>query len=166
MNLHSRSYIRFPSTTISTNLLTVVLMLIHPVPEVYRTMLAGPNVMLMNIMACRVFRKTKLGLFASTTTQSTIPTMYTENTATSASYQRDGVHGISPIIFRKFSSRGDPLEAAHSITIDLGTKELGIEHPTTAEPHNSNPDNMIERGLGEKSPERGIYIQPTILVCN
>jgi len=48
------------------------------VPTTYRTMFTVPNIALTNIMACRVFRKTKLGMhgsntsfFGPTTTRST-----------------------------------------------------------------------------------------------
>ena len=34
---------------------------IHSLPLVYRTVFVAPNVMLMNVMACRVFRNTKFG---------------------------------------------------------------------------------------------------------
>uniref|UniRef100_A0A8H7XNM8 Uncharacterized protein n=1 Tax=Psilocybe cubensis TaxID=181762 RepID=A0A8H7XNM8_PSICU len=62
-------------TTVTSNLLTVVLMALPSLPVTYRTMLAGPNIMLMNIMACRVFRKTKLGLFDN----DAIPTFHTDD---------------------------------------------------------------------------------------
>ncbi|KAH9475853.1 hypothetical protein JR316_0011413 [Psilocybe cubensis] len=117
-------------TTVSTNLLTLILMLIHPVPEAYRTMLAGPNIMLMNVMACRVYRKTKLGLFANSTTQSSLPTFRTENTFSLAPDQRD--YTLSPITFRKVHSQGDPLDGGHNVTIDLGTKELFVDNSLQA----------------------------------
>ncbi|CAA7262456.1 unnamed protein product [Cyclocybe aegerita] len=46
-------------TTVTTNLLTVVVFYFHFVPVVYRAMFAVPNAVLMNIMACRVYRRTK-----------------------------------------------------------------------------------------------------------
>ncbi|KAF9567211.1 hypothetical protein CPC08DRAFT_617773, partial [Agrocybe pediades] len=49
-------------TTVSTNLLTVIMLYAGSVPITYRTMFTVPNIALMNIMACRVFRNTKLGL--------------------------------------------------------------------------------------------------------
>ena len=49
------------SATVGCNLLTVVMFCIHTLPLVYRTMFVAPNVMLMNAMACRVFRNTKFG---------------------------------------------------------------------------------------------------------
>jgi hypothetical protein len=42
---------------------------IDSLPIVYRTMFVAPNVMLMNVMACRVFRNTKFGC-----AEPTIPT--------------------------------------------------------------------------------------------
>ena len=49
------------SATVGCNLLTVVIFYINSFPAVYRTMFFAPNAMLMNVMACRVFRNTKLG---------------------------------------------------------------------------------------------------------
>ena len=49
------------SATVGCNLLTVVIFYIDSLPGVYRTTFMVPNAMLMNIMACRVFRNTKFG---------------------------------------------------------------------------------------------------------
>ncbi|KAF8898069.1 hypothetical protein CPB84DRAFT_1748075 [Gymnopilus junonius] len=50
-------------TTVTTNLMTVIMLYIGTVPITYRTMFTVPNITLMNIMACRVFRNTKFGIF-------------------------------------------------------------------------------------------------------
>ncbi|PPQ64454.1 hypothetical protein CVT24_008464 [Panaeolus cyanescens] len=51
-------------TTITTGLTAVIILFIPGIPShVTRTMLTVPNLTLMNIMACRVFRKTKFGMF-------------------------------------------------------------------------------------------------------
>jgi len=47
--------------------MTVIMLYIKDVPVSYRTMFTVPNIMLMNIMACRVFRNTKLGVFHENT---------------------------------------------------------------------------------------------------
>ena len=49
------------SATVGCNLLTVSMFCITSFPVVYRTMFIVPNTMLMNVMACRVFRNTKCG---------------------------------------------------------------------------------------------------------
>ena len=49
------------SATVGCNLLTVVMFFITSLPLMYRTMFVVPNVMLMNVMACRVFRNTIFG---------------------------------------------------------------------------------------------------------
>jgi len=49
-------------TTVTTSLLTVIMLYVDAVPVVYRTMFTVPNIVLMNVMACRVFRHTKFGL--------------------------------------------------------------------------------------------------------
>ncbi|CAA7262449.1 unnamed protein product [Cyclocybe aegerita] len=48
-------------TTVTANLIGVFILLLPFVPIVYRSMLAAPNEALMNMMACRVYRRTKLG---------------------------------------------------------------------------------------------------------
>ncbi|CAA7267685.1 unnamed protein product [Cyclocybe aegerita] len=48
-------------TTVTTNLLTAVIFFFDSIPAGYRTMLIIPNIVLTNIMACRVYRRTKLG---------------------------------------------------------------------------------------------------------
>ncbi|PPQ70819.1 hypothetical protein CVT24_001036 [Panaeolus cyanescens] len=53
-------------TTVTTNLMTVIMLYIYTVPITYRTMFTVPNIALMNIMACRVFRNTKFGVFRET----------------------------------------------------------------------------------------------------
>jgi len=49
-------------TIVTTSLLTVIMLYVDAVPVVYRTMFTVPNIVLMNVMACRVFRHTKFGL--------------------------------------------------------------------------------------------------------
>ncbi|KAJ3513401.1 hypothetical protein NLJ89_g2966 [Agrocybe chaxingu] len=49
-------------TTVTTNLMTVVVFYFTFIPAVYRAMFAVPNAILMNMMACRVYRRTKLAL--------------------------------------------------------------------------------------------------------
>ncbi|KAF9044987.1 hypothetical protein BJ165DRAFT_1474700 [Panaeolus papilionaceus] len=53
---------RYYTVTVSLNLLTVIMLFVSSVPPVYRIMFVVPNVVLTNIMACRVFRDTKFGL--------------------------------------------------------------------------------------------------------
>ncbi|KAF9044940.1 hypothetical protein BJ165DRAFT_1404214 [Panaeolus papilionaceus] len=53
---------KFYTATVSLTLLTVIMFFIDSVPPIYRLMFSIPNVALMNIMACRVFRNTKFGL--------------------------------------------------------------------------------------------------------
>lgn len=53
----------FIRTTISTGLLAFVMFLIPSAQDTFKTTFIVPNIMLMNIMACYVFRKTKFGIF-------------------------------------------------------------------------------------------------------
>jgi len=48
---------------VSTSLMTVIMLYLHGVPAVYKTMFTIPNIVVMNMMACRVFRNTRLGDF-------------------------------------------------------------------------------------------------------
>lgn len=43
--------------------MTVTMQQLHGVPAVYKTMFTVPNIVVMNMMACRVFRNTRLGDF-------------------------------------------------------------------------------------------------------
>jgi len=53
----------FRRATVTTSLLTVVLQYLPTVPIVCRTLFSLLNIVLMNIMACRVYRNTKFGIF-------------------------------------------------------------------------------------------------------
>ncbi|PPQ94179.1 hypothetical protein CVT25_003816 [Psilocybe cyanescens] len=50
-------------TTISTGLLALVMLFIPGIQVTFRTSFVAPNIMLMNIMAGHVFRKTRFGIF-------------------------------------------------------------------------------------------------------
>ena len=49
------------SATVGLNLLTVVVFYIRSLPLEYRIVLGAPSTMVTNVMACRVFRNTKIG---------------------------------------------------------------------------------------------------------
>ncbi|KAJ3506387.1 hypothetical protein NLJ89_g6892 [Agrocybe chaxingu] len=53
-------------TTVSISLLTVIMLYVKSVPVTYQTMFTVPNIVLMNVMACRVFRNVKFGKFRET----------------------------------------------------------------------------------------------------
>ncbi|KAJ3511793.1 hypothetical protein NLJ89_g3893 [Agrocybe chaxingu] len=116
-------------TTVSTNLLTVVVFFLKTVPVVYRTMFVVPNVMLMNIMACRVFRRTKFGLYREKTSI---------NTSGVNSKSNDT---IIPLSFISNSHPNGRLGRGRSNTIG------GIEVTKTVEQRTD--------GLGQKSPAYG-----------
>lgn len=58
------------SVTVSLNLLAVAMLFAPAIPPIYHVVFVGPNVALMNIMACRVFRDTKFGLIQDTSMSS------------------------------------------------------------------------------------------------
>ena len=47
---------------------------IKSIPAVYRSAIGIPDIMLVNVMACRVFRNTKFGIFRETTEDFVLPT--------------------------------------------------------------------------------------------
>ncbi|KAF9040041.1 hypothetical protein BJ165DRAFT_1351094 [Panaeolus papilionaceus] len=51
------------TTTVFITLTSVITLYIPDVPPSYRAMFSPPNVAVMNIMACRVFRNTKFGIY-------------------------------------------------------------------------------------------------------
>lgn len=66
-------------TTVSVGLLTVAMLYVPGIPPVYRTMFTVPNIALMNIMACRVFRNTRFGKIGNIEILSTLKVSDTAN---------------------------------------------------------------------------------------
>lgn len=54
------------------------------IPPVYRTMFTVPNIAIMNIMACRVFRNTRFGVIRNTEILSTLKVSGTTNGASAS----------------------------------------------------------------------------------
>ncbi|KDR73141.1 hypothetical protein GALMADRAFT_722177 [Galerina marginata CBS 339.88] len=59
-------------TIIALNLATAILFNNSAVPLVYRTFIGTPNIVLMNSMACHIFRNTRLGVYRESVTLPTI----------------------------------------------------------------------------------------------
>lgn len=136
-------------TTVTSNLVTLIMLCIKPVPEAYRTMFTGPNVLIMNIMACRVFRNIRFGNFSENTMQSII---------TTTGKSKNG-HRPSPrSTFGVFSAslrdtRGDLLENCGNIAINLRT-DVHTERTVTIEVERleeSSKLDDVEHGLGLES---------------
>uniref|UniRef100_A0A8H8CMZ3 Transmembrane protein n=1 Tax=Psilocybe cubensis TaxID=181762 RepID=A0A8H8CMZ3_PSICU len=66
-------------TTIFFSFATTVVLNINSIPLAYRAVAGVPNAVLMNIMACRVYRNTRLGFYKEDTTQ-VLNTISTETT--------------------------------------------------------------------------------------
>ncbi|KDR73162.1 hypothetical protein GALMADRAFT_125223 [Galerina marginata CBS 339.88] len=95
-------------TTVTTNLLTVIMLYVTAVPITYRTMFTVPNITLMNIMACRVFRNTKLGMSREPTISSNSKLMSRGETPTT----------IIPLSLRKGNqSRAAPHKEINGVEI-------------------------------------------------
>jgi len=111
-------------TTVTTNLLTVIMLYIYAVPITYRTMFTVPNITLMNIMACRVFRHTKFGMFKETSISSNKLMSRGETTPSS----------VIPLAFRKGNSQNRTAVPEVEITktiehdYDLSDKESRYTH--------------------------------------
>jgi hypothetical protein len=50
-------------STVGIYILTVMMLYMKGIPQAYSAMLGNPNVAIMNAMACRMYRNTKLGLY-------------------------------------------------------------------------------------------------------
>ena len=50
-------------STVVLYILTVMMLYIKGIPQAYSAILGNPNVAIMNAMACRMYRNTKLGLY-------------------------------------------------------------------------------------------------------
>ena len=61
-------------STVGLTFLSVTFITIESIPAVYRSAVGIPNIMLVNVMACRVYRNTKFGIFKETTSDFVLPT--------------------------------------------------------------------------------------------
>jgi len=104
-------------TTVTTNLMTVIMLYITTVPITYRTMFTVPNIALMNIMACRVFRNTKFGFIRETTISTSKIGSQTERTAAS----------VIPLSLRKGSN------PSHTVLENTRSVGRGVEITKTVE---------------------------------
>jgi len=100
-------------TTVTSNLLTLIMLYVHAVPVAYRTMFTVPNIVIMNVMGCRVFRNTKLG----------------HSTGESSKGPKEG--GIFPLVMRPRRS-GNGSRDLQDNTSEIGG---GIEVTKTVELH-------------------------------
>ena len=61
-------------STVGLAFLSVIFITIESIPAVYRSAIGIPDIMLINVMACRVYRNTKFGIFRETTSDFDLPT--------------------------------------------------------------------------------------------
>lgn len=102
------------SATIGLSLSFAVMLLV-PVPSVYRAMLSVPNLALENAMACRVYRAVKLGSIQDPPTTHSIKTLRF-NTATAKSSRE--------MPFNQPTSD----EPRNTVQVDMTDLEVGVEH--------------------------------------
>lgn len=129
--------------------MTVIMLYLPGVPVSYQTMFTVPNIMLMNIMACRVFRNTKFEVFRENTFSTTclkptiledkftIPLSLTSTNATTGSHGRHG-HGCQAkgrLLETTLGAEGVGVMKTAEYGCD-STSKYGDYPPTTAGDHN------------------------------
>lgn len=134
----------------TTSIMTVIMLYISAVPVAYRTMFTVPNIVLMNIMACRVFRNTKFGHFReSEISTNGMSTLGIDNKRTA-----NGSVTIPLSAMRMRTTGGHP---SHTLqTMDLP----GIEVTRTIEQHDDSPkyleDEKTESDASEYNRGHGM----------
>ena len=138
--------------TLISNLVTVIMVFDTSVPIPLRSMCATPNLVLTNIMACRVYRRTRAGIFreveVSTTALSdkihkpNIPiAFYTTNTTvtTPAPYPVD--IELPRLPMSPASSNSHPSNGSHSNTYE---GSFSGSTTTTHEKKNNYPGSFLD----------------------
>lgn len=76
------------TSTVIMNVIAMTIVLTPSAPPIYRAMVAPPNIAIQNVMACRLFRKLKLGIIgnAPESSQQSLQMSW-----------RNGNHGLPPI---------------------------------------------------------------------
>jgi hypothetical protein len=96
-------------STVGITFLSVTFIAVKSIPGVYRSAIAIPNIMLINVMACRVYRNTKFGIFRETTCDFVLPME-------------------EPDIFIEFSgdnsSAAESTQARGSTSGDVGSRDI------------------------------------------
>ncbi|CAA7262441.1 unnamed protein product [Cyclocybe aegerita] len=118
-------------TTVTTNLMTGVVFYLTFVPVVYRAMLAVPNAVLMNMMACCVYRWTKSARYkklenASSTGHPShdgpiIPLVFASKNGASTMQQPDGIEGkfgVIEIVKTEEQTRGTAFDEERDLKCD------------------------------------------------
>ena len=73
LDFQYRSSIITFRSTVGLAFVTVTFITVKSIPTVYRSAIGIPDIMLINVMACRVFRNTKFGIFKETTSNFVLP---------------------------------------------------------------------------------------------
>ncbi|KJA18070.1 hypothetical protein HYPSUDRAFT_145589 [Hypholoma sublateritium FD-334 SS-4] len=150
---------RYYLITLISNMVTVIMVFDTSVPIPLRSMCATPNLVLTNIMACRVYRRTKAGLFreveVSTTALSeknrkpNIPiAFYTSHTkaTTDAPYPVDiECIELPRLPMSPASNISHPSDGSHSKTYE---GSLSASTITTHERKNNYPGSFLDVGQG------------------
>ncbi|PPQ65076.1 hypothetical protein CVT24_003030 [Panaeolus cyanescens] len=119
--LKAKSETHTRTITIFTSLTSVIMLYVPNVPPAYRVMFATSNVSVMNIMACRVFRNTKFGIYREADI-STSRIMAT----------REQDIGRSPLVFQKSNVAVDTLKGPRQSWEQTYTHNLRFQVPETS----------------------------------
>ncbi|PPR04830.1 hypothetical protein CVT24_010251 [Panaeolus cyanescens] len=107
-------------TTISLNLVTDVLFFTKTgVPIVYRSFIGVPNIVLMNSMACYVFRNVKFGVFNQALSRVSV-----SNHRTTIHGHENGRNGMSALVFHHTMQTAEPTRTVLDNTNELSTRKV------------------------------------------
>ncbi|KAG2004260.1 hypothetical protein CC2G_002832 [Coprinopsis cinerea AmutBmut pab1-1] len=109
--------------TVFSNLLTVIMIYMSSLPATYRTIFSAPNIMLINVMACRVFRHTKFAAFREST--------FTNSTSLATNIKNAA---MLPVHFRH-TVTGNGIEETTTDVIDLKQKHSSSDYKSPATPY-------------------------------
>ncbi|KDR73140.1 hypothetical protein GALMADRAFT_72670 [Galerina marginata CBS 339.88] len=98
-------------TTISLNLLTICLFFNESVPVVYRSFIGVPNIVIMNVMACHVYRNIKFGYYKECAT--------CPPTSRSLSLYPNDIGNISNLVNSRDPS-GQITESSKGVRVSMG----------------------------------------------
>ncbi|KJA24849.1 hypothetical protein HYPSUDRAFT_183143 [Hypholoma sublateritium FD-334 SS-4] len=120
---------RYYLITLISNLVTVVMVFDTSVPIPMRSMCATPNIVLTNIMACRVYRRTRAGLFRETEISTT---------AVSAKHRKPG-----PVaVYTSSTKATDP-----PFRVDIELPNRAHSQPSNISSHPSDGSKTYEGSL-------------------
>ena len=99
--------------------MTVIMLYIRGVPAVYRTMFTIPNIVVMNMMACRVFRNTRLADFQQSLIVNSNTVLSREGRNNRSGPRSIPTIPLGPIQFRNGDERTKTNQSTMSIEVSI-----------------------------------------------